>query len=98
MKYNNLPDKKLVNLLRTTNTSGLPEGEILQYVCGSTLPCAQNMVYVEEMEEKRSNIEIILDNMYVANLQAQIDESLVEIVKYTGDEIRFNLLEQATEC
>lgn len=98
MKYNNLPDQKLVNLLRIADTSGLPEDESLQYVCGSTFPCTQNMVYVEELEENRSNTEIILDNMSEANLQVQTDESLVEILKCTGDEIRFNPVEQATEC
>lgn len=98
VKYNNLPDQKLVNLLRTADTSGLPEDESLQYVCGPTLPCTQNMVYVEELEENRSNTETIFDNMSEANLQVQTDESMVEILKCTGDEIRFNPVEQATEC
>jgi hypothetical protein len=54
------------------------------------------MVYVEELEENRSNTETILDNMSEDNLQT--DESMVEILKCTGDEIRFNPVEQATEC
>ena len=91
VKYNNLADQKLV-------TSALPEDENLQYVCGSTFPCTQNMVYAEELEENSSNTETILDNISEANLQVQTDESIVKILKCTGDEIRFNPVEQATEC
>ena len=91
----NLPYHKLINLLITADTSGLPKDESLQYVCGSTFPCTQNMVYVEELEENRSNTETILDNISEANLQVQTDESMVEILKCTGDEIRFNPIEQA---
>jgi len=96
VKYNNMPDQKLVHLLRISDTSVLPGDEILRNVCDATLPCTQNMVYVEELEENRSNTETILDNMSEDNLQT--DESMVEILKCTGDEIRFNPVEQATEC
>ena len=96
VKYNNLPDHKLVKLLRTSDTSVLSGDESLRNVCGSTFPCTQNMVYVEELEEKISNNETILDNTSEATIQA--DESMVEILKCTGDEIRFTPLEQDTEC
>lgn len=96
VKYNNLPDHKLVKLLRTSDTSVLSGDESLQNVCGSTFPCTQNMVYVEELEEKISNNETILDNTSEATIQA--DESMVEILKCTGDEIRFTPFEQDTEC
>lgn len=96
VKYNNLPDHKLVNLLKTSDTSVLSGDESLRNVCSSTFLCTQNMVYVEDLEEKISNTETILDNMSEATLQA--DESMVEILKCTGDEIRFNPVEQATEC
>lgn len=94
-KCNNISNQKSVNVLGSSDMTDPPLDQSFQNFSGSTLLCTQNRMYVQEQDECRSNAEPTFD-MIEAN--TEVDDLNVEILDCTGDGIRFNSINHATEC